>query len=205
VLSPRHPSRGLLESGNHLEVLCYVREGRTLSFLKEATLLDVPQRSRDSLPHMASMLAVMELLEQVCYGGGVDEGIVDLGVEYIRAPAAIDPLLLFLAFEMRLLAVLGADPDLSNCSVCGRKLDGGSYSARSGEAHCPDHGTADTEAVVLGPELIELAGQCRSQALAAIAGMTTERSWRKDLGKILHWTYTFHVQGYRLPNSLNLI
>ena len=28
---------------------------------------------------------------------------------------------------------------------------------------------------------------------------------RKKLGKILHWTYTFHIQGYTLPQALKLI
>jgi hypothetical protein len=28
---------------------------------------------------------------------------------------------------------------------------------------------------------------------------------RKQLGRLVHWTYTYHVQGYHLPRSLNLI
>ncbi len=204
VLTARHTARGLLESGNHLEVLYYTREGRTMSFLKEAMLLNAPSRPRDSLPHMAVMLAVMELLNQVCYAGAADAGIVDLGVECIRAPAAADPLLVFLSFEMRLLGLLGAEPDLFACAACGRELSTGSYSARSGEARCSDH-SDHADGVTLDPALIGLAALCGERPLAEICEMTVQPSSRKALGEILHWTYTFHVQGYSLPNSLNLI
>lgn len=204
VLVARHAARGLLESGNYLEVLCYTRAGRTMSFLKEATLLAAPSHRRDSLPHMVAMLAAVELLDQVCYVGAAEEGIVDLGVEYIRAGQASDPLLVFLAFELRLLGVLGSAPDLLACAACGRELSTGSYSARSGEARCSDH-SVDDDGVALDPALVELAAICARQPLAEISEMTVDASPRKILGKILHWTYTFHVQGYSLPNSLNLI
>lgn len=205
VLASRHPSRGLLEPGNHLEVLYYQREGRTLYFLKEASLISAPERPRDSLEHMAAMLAAVELLDQVCYSGATDEAAVDVGIEYVRAPAAVDPLLVFLAFEMRLLAVLGVDPDLSRCARCGAGATGGSYSAKSGESLCPRHDEGAPEAIALTPGLVELASHCLGRPLASIAGMSVERVSRKDLGKLVHWTYTFHVHGYRLPNSLNLI
>ena len=205
ALGLRHPARGLLEPGNHLEVLFYNREGRTLLFLKEAALLTAACAPRDSLPHMAVLLAVLELLDHVCYSGGADIEIVDLGVEYIRTGASTDPLLVFLAFELRLLGALGAVPDLSACATCGRALERGVYSARAGEAHCREHGTAIPDTIALGPDVIAAAAQARSDPLETIAAMEIDRRTRKTLGKILHWTYTFHVQGYSLPKSLNLI
>jgi DNA repair protein RecO (recombination protein O) len=205
ALSSRNPSRGTLEPGNHVEVVFYFREDRTLYFVKESSLLRAPAHPRDSLPHMAALLAVLELLSLVCYSGGADPDIVELAVECIGASNAADPLRVFLAFELRLLALLGVDPALDACAACGKALERGVYDARTGEARCPAHGAGLSDGIALTAAVIEEASRWRDEPLGAIAAGGVDPRARKTLGKILHWTYTFHVQGYSLPKSLNLI
>ena len=209
-LSQKHPSRGLLETGNHVEVVYYYKENRSLYYIKEASPLAPTFSARDSLPHLAVYLAAMELLDQVCYPGSADEAIVELAVEYGGIVAdAKDPLFLFLAFELRLLAVLGAFPDLTGCAICQRGTDGGTYSARDGASYCREHGQEAAPAapgsLALSAEALALAHRCAGERLKVLAGEGVTKQTRKDLGKIVHWTYTYHVQGYNLPKSLSLI
>jgi len=42
-------------------------------------------------------------------------------------------------------------------------------------------------------------------AALAVLREAVARGVRKELGRLVHWTYTYHVQGYHLPRSLNLI
>jgi len=49
------------------------------------------------------------------------------------------------------------------------------------------------------------AARCAQEPYAALAAREVSRAARKELGRLVHWTYTYHVQGYHLPRSLNLI
>jgi len=206
----RSQIRGLLESGNHIEVLYYFKEGRSVYYLKEATQLSGHFAARDSLIHMAARLAAMELLDQVCYPGSADENIVRLAAEYVRCGKSADPLFVFLAFELRLLEALGVLPELSACVRCGGALEGGYFSARNGSGICARHaeelsGGGTDELLLLSPGILDAAVFCLENPFHLLETEEADRSVRKQLGKIIHWTYTYHVQGYSLPVSLSLI
>jgi DNA repair protein RecO len=204
ALGERSPWRGLFEAGNHVEVVYYYKEGRSLYFVREASLGSAPGRRRDSLPHMAALLAAMELFEQVCYAGSPDPHIVDIAVDYVRHQDCRDPLFLFLALEVKLLTALGATPELTACAACGGALAGGTYSPRDGSSYCREH-SGGPDAMALGDGTVTLMEYCAGEPFDALAGHDIPAVDRKELGKLVHWTYTHHVHGYSLPKSLNLI
>jgi DNA repair protein RecO len=207
ALGSGSPWRGMFEPGNHVEVLYYLKEGRSLYFVREASLASPPGPRRDSLPHMATLLASMELLDQVCYAGSPDEHIVDLAVDYTRQQDCADPLFLFLALEVKLLAALGAAPDVAACSLCGADPAGGTYSPGDGSSLCREHSGRDRagDALGLDAQTLALLELCASEPFEAIAGHEVPARRRKELGRLVHWTYTHHVHGYSLPKSLKLI
>ncbi len=206
ALSSKHPSRGVLEPGNEVEVVFYHKDGYASFYLKETSLVASPAAGRESLPHLAANLAALELLHQVCVpGASLDHGIVDTATAYLQAPASADPLLMFLAFEIKLLDALGVAPDTFGCVHCGTSPDGGLYSPRDGVSFCAEHGTRVPESVSLSEELLSAATRCASDSFDALAEGAVSRSARKELGRLVHWTYTYHVQGYHLPRSLSLI
>lgn len=205
ALSPKRMAGGLLETGNHVELVYYYKENRTVYYIKEIELISSATEDRDSLPHLAVRLSAMELLDQVCYPGSADEAIVDLAVEYVRVAGERDPLLVFLAFELRLLAALGAFPDLSGCAACGQSISDGVFDAAGGVAYCTDHAQLAPDALPLPGEQLAAIELCVAGPLAGLADARVEMRTRKQLGKLVFWTYTFHVQGYSLPKSLSLI
>jgi DNA repair protein RecO len=206
AMSARHHSRGVLEPGNEIEVLYYHREGQATSYLKEASMIRPPAVGRESLPHLAAQLAALELLHLVCVpGASLDEGIVDTAAGYLAAPPAGDPLFLFLALEVKLLASLGVSPDTWSCVRCGESPSGGVYSPRDGVSFCAEHRAAVPEAVALSPEIVRAARHCAEETFDELARESVSRAVRKELGRLVHWTYTYHVQGYHLPRSLNLM
>jgi len=206
AMSARHPTRGVLEPGNRIDVVLHRREGQATHYLKEASLVAHPAAGRDSLPHMAAAFAALELLDQVCVSGGsLDESIVDVASDYLASPPALDPLFAFLAFEIRLLDVLGVAPDTVSCVRCGAPPDAGSYSPRDGVSLCAEHRTSLPESVHLSAGVVAAAADCASEPYENIARAAIPAPVRKELGRLVHWTYTYHVHGYRLPRSLNLI
>lgn len=205
VLGSKHAARGLLEPGNHLEIVYYFKEGRTLFFLREASLVTPSSAARDSLEEMAVRLAAVELLDQVCYPASPDEAVVQVATAFLDGPRPQDPLVYFLAFELALLGALGAVPDLLGCARCGRRLSTGVYDARAGESFCRGHAGGGTDTITLTAPLVEAMAALMDGTLEDAAACRLDPRVRKALGKLLHWTYTFHVQGYNLPKSLNLI
>jgi DNA repair protein RecO len=206
AISARHPSRGALEPGNDVEVLYYHREGQGTFYLKEVSLLNAPAAGRDSLPHLAVNLAALELLNHVCVPqASIDSELVDTAAAFLASPAAADPLFLFLAFQIKLLAALGVSPDTVDCVRCGESPRDGIYSPRDGVSFCAEHRASVPEAVALTPEIVTAAEHCASESFDVLAREAVARGVRKELGRLVHWTYTYHVQGYHLPRSLNLI
>ena len=206
AVSAKHPSRGALEPGNDVEVLYYHRDGQATCYLKEVSLLRAPAAGRESLPHMAANLAALELLNEVCVPhASIDSELVDTTAAFLAAPPADDPLFLFLAFQIKLLSALGVSPDTIDCVHCGQSPRGGVYSPRDGVSFCAEHRAAVPEAVNLSDEIVAAAGQCAQESFDALAHEAVTRGVRKELGRLVHWTYTYHVQGYHLPRSLNLI
>ena len=205
ALKPASPFRGALEPGNCAEVLYYHKEGRTLYFLREIEVHSSIDASRGTLAAVAASLAVLELTDAVCFWESPEERVVDLVVEYFGCPPAADPVLLFLAFETALLEALGALPDLSSCAACGERFERGYYHPEQGESACPLHTKPSAHRVELDADLAALARALAASPLENAARASVPKDLRKRLGALLHWTYTFHVQNYRLPESLKLI
>jgi DNA repair protein RecO (recombination protein O) len=206
AMGPRHPTRGAIEPGNEIELLYYQRDGYVTRYLKEASLIGSPGAGRESLPHLAASLAALELLDLVCVpGASLDESIVDTASAFLSSPRSGDPLLMFLAFEIKLLAALGVSPDTMNCVRCGADSEEGTYSPRDGVSFCVEHRAPYPDAVILTREVSTAAACCATESFRDLAGRVVSRVARNELGRLVHWTYTYHVQGYHLPRSLNLI
>jgi len=194
----------VFEAGNHVEVVYYYKEGRSVYFIKEAALVSAPGRRRDSLSHMAALLAALELLEQVCYWQSPDAHIVDVALDYTHHQDCRDPLFMFLALEVKLLHALGTSPDVSACARCGNSLSGGTYNPRDGASFCREHAEG-VELMDFDAATVTMLEFCADEPFDALSGHDVPARHRKELGKLVHWTYTHHVHGYSLPKSLSLI
>lgn len=206
ALAPKSPLRSVLEPGNIVDFLYYHREGRTLYFLKEASTTRSAGRLRESLPRLAAVLAALEIIDAVCYWASPESRIVDLYAEYEAVCQDVqDPLLLFLAFELGLLEILGLLPDFFSCNVCNAPIEAGYYHPSDGAVACRDHSAQAPDRVAVDAALLALIERIGRGPMQQLAPMEVEAGLRKRLGKMLHWTYTFHIQGYRLPEALKLI
>lgn len=205
ALGPRSPFRGSLELGNFVEVVFYYKEGRTLFFLKEANVRTTLGPARDSLPHLACAMGLLELVERVCYWGSPEPAIVDLLDQYLAEPTAGDALRMFLIAEYRILELLGVVPDFATCASCGATLQDGYYYPADGTSRCAQHTQNVPHRVALDSELIEYGAAVAHSPIAIASNIPVSRAARKRFGEILHWTYTFHIEGYGLPKALKLL
>jgi len=205
ALGPKSPFRGALEPGSVIEVLFYHKDARSLYFLKEVSVRSSVDAHRGALARMATVLAALELIDQVSYWGHSDAPAVDLACEFLEAREVADPLLFLLAFEYKMLDVLGTLPDVAHCAQCASPAGDGYYFPEDGTSACATHAGPSPHRIHLDDAVLaELSLWCASR-LAELAPRGVEPAVRKRLGKILHWTYTFHINGYSLPEALKLI
>jgi DNA repair protein RecO (recombination protein O) len=205
ALGSKSPFRGAIEPGNVVEVVYYFKEGRTLFFLREVSVEHATGDASSSLPRMASVLAALEVLDQVCYWGSPEPRIVELARELLECEPPRDPLFQFLAFEFKLLEVLGSLPDFHVCEICGGEATDGYYHPADGVTVCHLHSRNSPQRIRLEADTRVLLENMAISGLPELARIEVPAETRKRLGKILHWTYTFHVQGYGLPEALKLI
>lgn len=205
ALAPSSPFRGLLEVGNVIDVVFYYRDGRSLSFLKEVEVVSTLERLRESLPHLATALGILELAESVCYWESPEARAVDLIADYVACPPSKDPLHVYLAFEFKLLGILGQRPDFSVCASCGSDITDGYYHPPDGTSLCDRHSMDAPHRVRLDRKLLAYVASVADSALAQASVDSVDPVLRKRFGEILHWTYTFHIQGYSLPKALKLL
>jgi hypothetical protein len=59
--------------------------------------------------------------------------------------------------------------------------------------------------LALATEMISAIERATALPFGELANERVSPQLRKQLGKLVHWTYTLHVHGYTLPKSLNLI
>jgi DNA repair protein RecO (recombination protein O) len=205
ILGKKTAQRLSMEPGNLVEIVYYHKEGRTLYYLKEISFRAAASVDRRSLPALASILAAVELLDMICYSDSPDEVLVDIAVSFMGSQPAADPLFFFLALELKLLEALGAIPDFFNCAGCGEELTTGYFSSKEGACYCKAHKKSAPHRRVIRSDLLRVIDACCRHPLHAVKDMQVDLQLRKDLGKLIHWTYTYHVQGYKLPQSLKLI
>ena len=205
AMSSKSPFRGALEPGNRVEIVFYYKEGRTLYFIKEVHVAGTLSAQTGPLDRVAANLAALELLDHVCYWGGAEERIVGLAEAYLACRTQADPLSIYLAFELQLLEVLGALPHLDACADCGAPASGGFYYPAEGSSRCGTHAVSAPHRVRVDEALVQLATRMCHVTFDEVGENTVDVVSRKRLGKLLHWTYTHHVQGYSLPESFKLI
>lgn len=205
ALKRESPFRGALESGSIIEAVYYFKEAREIYFLKEVSLLEPVSTGDPTLHGLAAKLAALELVDQICYPGDPDPRVWDLIASYIRQNEMSDPLVLFLVFEVKLLGALGALPEFGTCAVCGTPVSGGHYEPSSGMAYCSRDTTGSGDLIPLNGQITSLLVQAEQVPFTELSRLEMSDQVRKTFGKLLHWTYTYHVQGYRLPNSLKLL
>lgn len=186
----------LLEPGNEVRVLVYVRPGRDLWMLSDVQLLRGVLTAGHRLDKLSLLFAAIELCERILpeqEPAEECEAVLRSFLEDWHEVGDGAGLLSFFRFEMDLASALGIAIDVENCGECGRRLaERAQHRASDGYLRC--HRCVTSEA-----RWIE------GEALARLSGKSNDvldAGGRRQLGRLLHEHLGFHLANYRLPQSL---
>jgi DNA repair protein RecO len=135
VKKPKNKMAGLLEVGNLLDVVYYMKDSRSVQILSEASYHQKLLNLRLNFEKMATMMSTLELVSQLLHDNEKNLPIFEFAQRLLvwLNDASIKPALLFPYVQIRLAALMGIglqlEPASESSSTMFLNLASGSVSA----------------------------------------------------------------------------
>lgn len=196
------PFAGALRTGSIGEIVFYYKQDRGLQLLKEIESRNVFENYVEDLEKLCIFQAGLEVVDRSVIEREVDERIFDLFEGFIEAlPGADDAWAVLFTLYVRLLRMSGVYPSTADCAGCGRELTGEFKAVpQTGRVTCLGCGSED--ALFVSGRSAEV---LRKMEKGFFAGIALGSKERKELGRLLHYLFLHHIEGYRLPGALNIL
>jgi len=195
---------GSLRIGSVGEIVYYYKQASTLHLLKEANFKE--SFYTDSLDRLCMLQAILELSDLVALEGEGNEEFFELLARSIRSLKVEDPWYVFFVFEVGVLKLNGLYPELSKCDLCGIEISDSEeiyINPRGIEVYCSRCRSKDS--LVISSNSLKLIRNIEKGVSAGMKGSGIKTIVKREVGKFLHYIFLYHVDGYRLPESLRLL
>jgi DNA repair protein RecO (recombination protein O) len=194
---------GALEPLTYVRAFYDVRERQELARLDACDVIESPMASEVSYPRAVALGHIAELLDELLPDHQADDAIFRLTLSVLRVLAGPEIWMPVTYFEFWLTRLVGFLPELSECIVCGRNLNGSRawfHALADGLMCIDDKRLASSE---ISSESRALASQMfrapvESFAAANAGSQTLAEAWPKsrgaDLRKFLIQTLQRHIE-----------
>jgi DNA repair protein RecO (recombination protein O) len=203
---PRSPFAGMLRTGGIGDVVFYYRPEGGLQLLKEFWACGPQRRLEEDFVKLCLFQAGLEIVDISVVDRESDEPTFGVLEEFsARLFASSAPWRVFFALEVRLLKALGVLPAIDRCGRCGRSVSGRSCAVdpAAGTVACRRCGRGG--ALPLSAEAVASLGLMAGEPFERIGETEVSPRERREIGQLLHGLFLHHVEGYRLPNALQLL
>jgi DNA repair protein RecO (recombination protein O) len=186
--------------GGALEPLTYVRvyyddrERQELARLDSCDVLESPLASEVSYARAVALAHVAELLDELLPDREVNDALFRLALAVVMALRGREVWMPVTYFELWLTRLVGFLPDLSECMVCGKALNGNRaffHVLADGLMCAEDKRLASSE---ISSESRVLAAQMFRAPVESFAGTAWPKSKGADLRKFLVKTLERHIE-----------
>lgn len=186
--------------GGALELLTYVRayydvrERQELVRLDACEVLESPMASEISYSRAVALGHIAELLDELLPDHEANDAIFRLALSVLKVLTGQEIWLPVTYFEVWLTRLVGFLPDLSECVVCGRNLNGSRayYHALADGLMCPDDKRLASSEI--SSESRALAAQIFRSPVESFSGAPWPKSQCADLRKFLTQILQRHIE-----------
>ena len=201
----KSPFAGSLRTGSLGNIVFYFKQDRGLHLLKEIESRDTFHNSIEDLERLCIFQAGLEVLDRSVKERDSDERIFDLLEAFILLlPRIPDPWAVLFALYAHLLKLTGFYPATDRCAGCGAGLAKGFMAEpQAGRITCSACG-ADG-AFLVSERSARLLSGLAGDDLDRIEEISIQPEERKEIGRFLHFLFLYHIDGYRLPNALQIL
>jgi DNA repair protein RecO (recombination protein O) len=186
--------------GGALEPLTYIRayyedrERQELARLDSCEVLESPLSTEVSYPRAVALAHVAELLDELLPDREANDAVFRLGLSVLAGLRGADLWMPVTYFELWMTRLMGYLPELSECMVCGRTLNGNRaffHALTDGLLCADDKRLASSE---ISPDSRTLAAQMFRAPIEAFAGTPWPKKQAGDLRKFLVQTLQRHIE-----------
>jgi DNA repair protein RecO (recombination protein O) len=186
--------------GGALEPLTYVRafyedrERQELTRLDSCEVIESPLATEVSYPRAVALGHVAELLDELLPDREANDAVFRLTLSVLSSLRGPNIWLPLTYFELWLTRLMGFLPDLSECIVCGRVLNGSRayfHALADGLMCAEDKRLASSE---ISGESRVLAGQMFRAPVESFLATPSDKSCARDLRKYLMQTLERHIE-----------
>lgn len=119
------PFAGRLEPLSEVDLVYFLREGKTLARVNHVDLIHSFQALREDLSRLGPALKMSELMDRFTREGEATPLLYGLLARSLRAlEGEVDGIALLVPFVLNLLALTGYEPQLGQCVHCSKTLPG---------------------------------------------------------------------------------
>jgi DNA repair protein RecO (recombination protein O) len=176
---------GALEPLTYVRAFYDVRERQELARLDACEVLESPLASEVSYPRAVALGHIAELLDELLPDREANDAIFRLTLSVLHVLTGPEIWMPVTYFDLWLTRLVGFLPELSECVVCGRKLNGERawfHALADGLMCADDKRLASSE---ISSESRSLAAKMFRAPVETFAGMPWPRSQAADLRKLL--------------------
>lgn len=165
-----------------------LNEGRSLDNIAQCEITNSFQELRSDLDRLAYATYMAELTDGFLMDNEPDEDIFLLLVTSLHLLGHLDPEIMARAFELRLLAGSGFQPEMENCVACHRPRPAGKlrFSPVLGGVLCPQCTAPDMGAVTVNPGDMNFLKQLLRIDLRRLQVLKIPPASRTLLARIMH-------------------
>lgn len=171
--------------------------GRNLDLITQAELIDAFRPLREDLIRATYANHVVELLDRFTAQNDSHPQLYSLLAEALGWLAETNDLLLTARYyELRLLSLVGYQPQLFHCVSCKAVVEpqGQFFSAGLGGALCPNCERADPSAQSISLSTLKLLRFLQTRSYGAASALRVRRSLHTELETIMHQYIQHHLE-----------
>jgi DNA repair protein RecO (recombination protein O) len=185
---------GALEPLTHVRAFYDTRERQELARLDACEVLESPLASEVSYPRAVALAHVAELLDELLPDREANDAIFRLTLSVLHALQGPDVWMPVTYFELWLTRLVGFLPELTECIVCGRSLNGSHayfHALADGLMCLDDKRLASSE---ISKDSRELAALMFRAPVESFAGTPWPKAQGADLRKFLIQILQRHIE-----------
>ena len=176
---------GALEPLTYVRAFYDVRERQELARLDSCEVLESPMASEVSYARAVALGHIAELLDELLPDREANDAIFRLTLSVLHVLTGPDVWMPITYFELWLTRLVGFLPELTECTVCGRSLNGSRayFHALADGLMCPDDKRPASSEISV--ESRALAAQMFRAPVESFAGIPWPKAQAADLRKFL--------------------
>jgi len=185
---------GALEPLTYVKALYEDRERQELTRLDSCEVIESPMATEVSYPRAVALAHVAELLDELLPDREANDAVFRLAISVIAELRGPEIWMAVTYFDLWMTRLMGYLPDLSECVVCGRALNGSRafYHVLADGLMCGDDKRLASSELSAASRI--LAAQMFRAPVEGFAGMAWPKEQGADLRKFVKQTLQRHIE-----------